>query len=86
MQESEIRSVVLEVLGRIAPEMKEIELDPARNFRDQFDFDSLDFLNFAIALHEELQVDIPETAYPRLSSLNGCIAYLAPKLGAVIEA
>jgi acyl carrier protein len=86
MREAEIRSVILEVLGRIAPEMKEIKLDPQRNFRDQFDFDSLDFLNFATALHEELKVDIPETAYPRLSSMNGCIAYLAPKLGAAIEA
>ena len=85
MTEDEIRSAVLEVLGSVAPEAREIEIRPELNFREQIDFDSLDFLNFAIALHEHLGVEIPEVDYPRLSSLDGCIAYLTPRLGANAE-
>jgi hypothetical protein len=35
----------------------------------------MDFLNFVIALHESLLVDIPEAWYPNLATLNGCAEY-----------
>ena len=79
MTEDEIKNIVLKALATIAPELAEEEIDPAVNFRDQFDFDSMDFLRFATALHQELGVDIPEKDYPKLSSLSGCIDYLASK-------
>jgi acyl carrier protein len=50
---------------------------PAVAFRDQFDFDSMDTLNFAIALHRELGVEVPEADYAQLASLEKCVAYLA---------
>lgn len=83
MNENEIKKVVLRVLSDIAPEADLEELDPGKNFRDQLDIDSMDFLNFVIALHEELGVDIPETDYPKLSSLAGSVSYLAEKQQAV---
>jgi acyl carrier protein len=86
MHATEVRAVVLEVLGTVAPEARAVEIRPEVNFREQFDFDSLDFLNFAIGLHERLRVEIPEADYPRLSSLEGCVAYLAPRLAANAEA
>jgi acyl carrier protein len=43
------------------------------------DLDSMDFLNFVIALHEASGVDVPEKDYPQLASLNGCIEYLAAR-------
>jgi acyl carrier protein len=42
----------------------------------------MDFLNFVIALHQRLQVDIPEADYPKLSTIAGATTYLAGKLGA----
>lgn len=36
----------------------------------------MDLLNFVIALDEELHVGIPESQYPKLSSLEGCIQLL----------
>lgn len=41
-----------------------------------------DFLNFVIALHASLGVDVPETDYSRLATLNGAVDYLANRLGA----
>jgi hypothetical protein len=36
----------------------------------------MDFLNFVAALHEHTKIHIPEVDYPRLSTLDGAIAYL----------
>jgi len=38
--------------------------------------DRFDVLNFAIALHEALGVDVPETDYAKIATLNGCLDYL----------
>lgn len=70
-----VRGKVLAVLATVAPELEAASLDPGVNFRDQMDFDSMDFLNFAIGLHKAFGVDIPETDYPKLYSLAGCVAY-----------
>lgn len=36
----------------------------------------MDFLNFVIALHKALQVDIPEADYRQLTTLDDCVTYL----------
>ena len=82
MDEDRIKAAVRQVLAEIAPESAGIELKPDVNFRDQFDFDSVDFLNFTLTLARELGVDIPELDYPKLSNLNGCLSYLGAKLSA----
>jgi hypothetical protein len=37
----------------------------------------MDLLNFVIALHVALHVDIPEADYPKLGTLEACVDYLA---------
>ncbi len=81
MTKDEIRSITLEVLGQIAPDADLDNLDPAKSFRDQFEFDSVDYLNFVLTLEKRLEIKIPEIECPRLASLDGCIAYLTDKLG-----
>ena len=79
MNEPELKPIVLGALRRIAPEADLERIDPKESLRDQLDIDSMDFLNFLIALHEALGADIPETDYPRLSTLEGIIEYLAQR-------
>ena len=76
----EIKSTVLRMLGEIAPEADLTAVKPDVSFRDQLDIDSMDFLNFVIAVHEALHVEIPEADYPKLATLNGCVEYLAARL------
>lgn len=76
MSKEEIRSTVLRILGEIAPEADLNQLKPDVSFRDQLDIDSMDFLNFVIALDEELHVSIPEADYAKLSSLANCVELL----------
>lgn len=77
MTKEEIRSTVLRILGEIAPEADLSKLKPDVSFRDQLDIDSMDFLNFVIALDEELHVSIPEAEYAKLSSLDSSVALLS---------
>jgi len=71
---------VLALVTEIAPDVDPAGVLPAIDFRDQFDFDSMDTLNFAIAIHRDLGVDVPEADYSRLASLDKCVAYLGGKL------
>jgi acyl carrier protein len=79
MTDHNVGETVRGALAEIAPEIDMDELDPDAAIRDQVDMDSMDFLNFVIALHEATGVDIPEADYPRLSSLSGAVSYLREK-------
>jgi len=77
MTQDEIRATVLRILGEIAPEADLTRLKSNVSFRDQLDIDSMDFLNFVIALDEKLDVRIPESDYPKLSTLDACVELLS---------
>ena len=79
MTRDEISATVLRILGEIAPEADLTRLKPDVSFRDQLDIDSMDFLNFVIALDEELDVRIPESDYPKLSNLDACVEFLSSR-------
>jgi acyl carrier protein len=76
-----LRDVVIGALRRIAPEIDPASIDAVGNLRDQFDLDSMDFLNFVVALHERLGIDIPESDYPRMYTLDSAVAYVASRVG-----
>ena len=80
MSRDEIATLVRGALTSVAPESATQPIEPDADFRDQMDLDSMDFLNFIIALLEATGIDIPERDYPQLASLNGCIDYLAERL------
>ncbi len=75
----DLGTVVLRVLGDIAPEADLTSLRPDLAFRDQLDLDSMDMLNFVVGLHDALGVEIPEADYPRLATLDACVEYLASR-------
>jgi len=85
MTQEEIRTTALELLAEIAPEADLEQLDPLRHFRDQFDFDSIDFLNFAVGLQKALQIQIPEIEFPLLATLDSCVSHLHARLERLSE-
>jgi len=80
MNREELARRVLELVTGIAPDVDAASVVPGIDFRDQFDFDSMDTLNLAIALHRELGVEVPEADYAQLASVDKCVAYLGPRL------
>jgi acyl carrier protein len=80
MNEVAIRNAVVDALRSVAPESDPTSLDETARLRDELDLDSMDFLNFVIAVHTSLHVDIPEADYGKVQTLGGAVRYLASKL------
>jgi len=81
MTPDEARAVFFDELSNIAPEWDPAEIDPQEDIREAMDIDSMDVLNLVIALHKRLGIDIPESDYAKLTTIDGAIAYLAAKTG-----
>jgi acyl carrier protein len=80
MTDAEIQALMLRELGNIAPEVKLDEVDPTVDLREQLDLDSMDMLNWIIALHEATGVEIPEADYAHLANLKSGVAYLRDRI------
>ncbi|WP_229677983.1 acyl carrier protein [Caldovatus sediminis] len=76
MTRDEITRMVAEILAGIAPEAELSAVAGDADLREALDLDSMDFLNFVAALHERTGRPIPEADYPKLSTLDGVVAYL----------
>ncbi len=79
MNAEALKTRILALLTDIAPDIDPATVQPDQEFRDQFDFDSMDQLNFAIAIHKAFDIEIPESDYPKLASLSKCIVYTDSK-------
>lgn len=77
MTRDEIRDGILRALAQIAPEADLLRIKPHLRLRDQLDIDSMDLLNFVIAVHKEFNIDIPEADYPKLATLDRFVDYIA---------
>lgn len=80
MKKRQIKQTVLRILGSIAPDVDTQAIKPDVSFHDQLEIDSIDFMRLMTALEKELQVEIADLDYPELSTLKGCVDYLADKL------
>ncbi len=81
MIRDDIQKAVLKALGDVAPDADLKSLGPDKDIRDTLDIDSMDFLNFVVALKKALGVEVPEADYEKIRTLSDCIAYLEKRLG-----
>ena len=79
--EEQLKNAVLNNLGRIAPEADLGQLAPTDDIRETLDIDSFDFLNFLIALNDDVGVEIPESDYGQVNTLGGLLDYLEARIG-----
>lgn len=80
MTEAEIRKQIFDGLAEIAPEVDCGDLSADENLREELDIDSYDFLSLLVGLNASLGVEIPESDYEKLVSLNDLVDYLAARL------
>lgn len=76
MTEDEIRQLACELLSDIAPDADPSSLSGDEDLREALDIDSMDFLNFVIALNKRTGAEIPEEDYPKLLTMDGIVDYL----------
>ena len=82
MDQNEIRAKLLSVLTSVAPDIEPQSVDPERDLRDQFDFDSMDTLHFATGVSAAFGIGIAETEYPRLASLRAAADFVQDRVAA----
>ena len=64
-------------LATIAPEADLDDVGPDEDLQEALDLDSMDFLNFLIAIARSTGVEIPESDYHLVRTYAGCKEYIA---------
>lgn len=80
MNQTEIEKIVFDILKRIAPDTEPEALKPGDSIREKLGIDSYDFLQFIVALDEQLLIAIPEEDYGKVASIGSLIDYLKARL------
>jgi acyl carrier protein len=76
MTDAELMEIVKKALFSVAPDLEGEPFDPERTFQDQFEIDSMDFLNFVIALNKLTGIEIAEGDYSEVQTPSGAVAFL----------
>ena len=69
-------SAMRTALAAIAPEADLADLAPDDDLQEALDLDSMDFLNFLIAVAQSTGVEIPESDYHLVRTFAGCRDYV----------
>lgn len=80
MTKEELRAILIEEIGNIAPEVDAAHVAEDQDLREALDLDSMDIFNLVAALSERLSIDIAEADAARLVTLGGGMDYLGAKL------
>lgn len=80
MTEDELRLMIVEEIGNIAPEVNAEKVPDKADLREALDLDSMDIFNLVVALSHRLAIDIPDGDAPRLVTLAGGVSYLRERL------
>ncbi|MDR2673826.1 MAG: acyl carrier protein [Opitutaceae bacterium] len=83
MTKDECKQAVIEIIADIAPDEDLGGLKHDVRLRDQLQLDSMDFLDIVMELRKRHGIEVPESDYPRLASLDSCADYLTPKFTAL---
>lgn len=76
MDNNQLKTLILEELSNIAPEIEADEVPLDQDMREALELDSMDFLNLVIAVSKRTQVAIPEADYAKVLTLNAMISYV----------
>ncbi len=80
MNREEIILAIQDIIKAIAPDEDVSDLKTDLRLRDQIELDSMDFLDIVMELRKRYGVQVPEEDYKELATLDGCVAYLGPKM------
>jgi acyl carrier protein len=76
MTRSEIVAELRSLLLGIAPDADVAELALDADVREALDIDSMDFLNFAVAVSRRWGISVPQADTPKLATLDGAAAFI----------
>ncbi len=80
MTNDPIQTAILKQLYAIAPDIDINDINPSADLRDEFDINSMDFLNLITALGKRYDLQMPEADYEQMRSLTDLVKYLQEKV------
>jgi acyl carrier protein len=72
-----LKDLVCKLVLDIAPEADMQNLDPNEELREELDLDSMDFMNLLNSIAIETGVNVPESDYSKVNSLQSLTDYIA---------
>jgi len=73
---AEFDALVREAIERVAPDVDAIAIPADADFREEAELDSMDFLGVLAVVHDRTGVEIPETDYGRITTIDEFVEYL----------
>ena len=80
MTREQVRQAILNIISDIAPDEDLGAVKDEEKLRDQFDLDSMDFLDIVMELRKRFNLEVPETDYQELVTVASSVEYLFPRL------
>lgn len=80
MSREEIKQTIIEQILQVAPDISEDEIIADKNIQRSLEIDSFDFLKILTALNEKLGVEVPESDYSKVDTLNNMTEYFFKEL------
>lgn len=80
MTAPQVRQAILDIIARIAPDEDLSDVNDSDRLRDQIELDSMDFLDIVMELRKVYGIEVPESDYMELSTLQRSVAYLQPRM------
>jgi len=74
------QQTILEAIQEVAPEIELDDIDMDEDIREECDLDSMDFLNYLIALKKSTGISIAEGDYTLVNTFNKMLNYLSERL------
>jgi acyl carrier protein len=76
MNQRQLGESVSRLILDIAPEADLEQLSPDEDMREELDLDSIDFIRLLEAIDAEFRVNIPESDYTRVNTLQKLLDYI----------
>lgn len=74
------RQTILDAIVKIAPDVDPDTLPPDVDFREEAELDSMDFLAVLTTIQEATGIEVPETDYSEIVTIDRFTDYLSARL------
>jgi acyl carrier protein len=76
------RQTILDAIVKVAPDVDPDTLPSDVDFREEAELDSMDFLGVLTAVQESTGIEVPETDYSEITTIDRFVTYLSARIPA----
>ena len=80
MTNEAIKRAIIDQILEIAPDIDEADILPGQNIQRSLEIDSFDFLKILTALSEIIGVEVPESDYAKVDTLEHMSEYFTERI------